>query len=313
MKSSTTIPYQILQKFGPNYLGSPSKSGEIRYKCPMCQEIKGTPDTKGKLYVNIHSLKFNCFRCGYKGIVSRNAEYDESKIYATTEQSMEVDEFIKDVSIILDGEDRFNLKIPITKVEESQGALNYLLGRGFTIEQCRYYDLRVGGLHSNFGRIVIPNEVDHLVYTDYFSARSYIGQTPKYLNPRKDKSKIVFNLHRIQSGTPVILVEGPLTAIAAGYHAVASLGKTLSDEQAAKIVAKHPTAIYVNYDYGAETFADQACLKFSKLVSGEIPIYNVLMKDERDAADLTKDEYLQCLKEAKLYNPVLSNLSRLLN
>ena len=111
-----------------------------------------------------------------------------------------------------------------------------MLNRGFTMEQLLYYDLRVGTLDMEFGRVIIPNQVSKLIYRDFYAARSFIGQEPKYHNPFGiNKSQIVFNLHRIKENDTIILVEGPLTAIAAGYHAVASLAKALSAEQASQL------------------------------------------------------------------------------
>ena len=40
---------------------------EIVYMCPFCIDNKGTPDMKGKLYVNTVKNVYHCFRCGASG------------------------------------------------------------------------------------------------------------------------------------------------------------------------------------------------------------------------------------------------------
>ena len=303
------IPYQVSAKFGSNPVGDNGDS-ELIYHCPYCVGRKGTPDTKGKLYVNTKSFKFHCFRCGYSGVISRtNINHD--KVYEPDIEELDTDKFIKSISSALETE-KYPLKIPIDKIFTNDTAVEYLLNRGFTEQQMKYYDLRVGNFNQEFGRIIIPNQVYKEVYVDTYSARSFIGQEPKYHNPKGiNKKFVVFNLHRIEKYDTIILVEGALTAIAAGYHAVASLGKTLSIEQASQIAQKKPKRIYVNYDYGAEEESHKACELLYSLIP-DTPIYEVLMPDDRDAADLSKEEYAEQLNKAILYQPLLNIISTII-
>ncbi len=300
-----TVPYKILAVFGPNPMRGNGKD-EIRYYCPKCIERKGTPDHKGKLYVNVNNLKFNCFRCGYKGQL-REVKVDDNKVYEE-EKTIDRSDLIEKLSSVISSPSTFNLKIPIEKVTENQTATQYLLDRGFTYEQMKYYDMRVGNINNEFGRIIIPNQVSKLVYTDFYSARTYINQVPKYHNPGKEKSKIVFNLHRIKEGSPIIVVEGALTAVAAGYHAVATLGKTMTKDQASLIIMKHPSVIFLNYDFGAEKNSEDAC-KLLYSMAPDIPIMEVLMPDDRDAADLSHKEYTERLANATKFDPLLRKLT----
>lgn len=308
-KTDLPIPYKILATFGPNALHGNGKD-EIRYYCPKCIERKGTPDTKGKLYVNINTLKFNCFRCGYKGQL-KDVKVSDSKVYETS-VDLDAKNLIQDLEDAIGNSEPFPLLIPINKVTENPRATQYLLNRGFTYRQMEYYDMRIGNLNNEFGRIIIPNQVSRLVYTDFYSARTYIDQVPKYHNPGKEKSKIVFNLHRIQEHTPIIVVEGALTAIAAGYHAVATLGKTMTKDQASKIAQKHPSVIYVNYDNNTLKESTAAC-QLLRQFCPETKIYNVIMENDKDAADLSHEEYTECLKRAVEYDPLYSGLLSLLN
>lgn len=305
------IPYQIIATFGHPF--KDNGVDELTYYCPMCLERHGSPDTKGKLSVNTKSLLFHCFRCGYSGKLSSNKnDYNSNKIYQE-DLEKDTDELIGNINEALDDDThKFKLTIPIEKVTTNEEATKYLLDRGFTYEQMEYYDMRIGNRFKEFGRIIIPNQVDKLVYTDFYSARTYIGQTPKYHNPKIKKSNIVFNLHRIQEGSPIIIVEGALTAIAAGKRAVATLGKTIDPRQAALIAEKKPSVVYLNYDFGAEEFSHKACETLHKVLPNT-PIYEVLMKDDRDAADLTHEEYAECIANAKLYDPLQNSLENLLD
>lgn len=307
--SILSIPYRIVAQFGYSPVGN-NGVDELIYRCPECINRKGSPDTSGHLYVNVKNYKFHCHRCGYSGKIgyrkiNQDLIYDE-----TIDQDSE--ELFKNIDSLINTKEKLTLKIPINKITSSSTATQYLLNRGFTYQQMKYYDLRVGTLEQEFGRIIIPNKVDHLVYTDTYSARTYIGQIPKYHNPSQiKKSEIVFNLHRIKEGTPIILVEGALTAIAAGYHAVASLGKNLSISQASQIAQKKPSVIYVNYDYDAQEYSHKACSLLYKYLP-DTPILEVIMKDDRDAADLSCDEYVECLKNAIKYQPLYNDIFRLI-
>lgn len=305
------IPYRIIATFGYDYVGLNRSKTEVIYKCPECINRAGTPDTSGHLFVNLKSQKFHCVRCDYAGKINNSIKLSKSRQY-DEDQDKNLEETIKELnSVIVDSPCQFNLKIPIDKVTTSPTATQYLLDRGFTYEQMKYYDMRVGNLSQEFGRIVIPNQVSHLVYTDMYSARTYIDQTPKYHNPFDvKKSEVVFNLHRIKEGSPIILVEGALTAVAAGYHAVASLGKILSRSQASQILKKNPSVIYVNYDFGAERSSKEACELLYRL-NPNVKIKEVLMKDDRDAADLSKEEYVKCLSSAVDYRPIFDSMVRL--
>lgn len=311
IRNNINVPYQIVAVFG-DPVGSNGKD-EVRCYCPNCLERKGSPDKSGHLFVNTKTLVYHCVRCDYSGVIRRDLKVDSRKIY-DEEKEKDVSDTIRKFKEIFSGEDSYPFKIPIDKVTTSSTATKYLLQRGFTLEQMEYYDMRVGSLSQEFGRIIIPNRVSKRVYTDMYSARSYIDQSPKYHNPfDAKKSHIVFNLHRIPEGSPIILVEGVLTAVAAGFHAVSSFGKILSRSQASQIVAKHPSVIYVNYDYNTLRESNDAC-RLLRSLSPEVKILNVIMKDDRDAADMSREEYVKCLESAVLYEPpIYKDILELIN
>lgn len=310
LPSGVSVPYKIISAFGPDYMRGNGKD-EIRYYCPECMNRRGKPDKSGKLYVNVYSFKFNCFYCGYSGTIGQDVVVNHNKNYERT-LDQDVSYLLSTFEEIQSQEDsKYKLRIPIRKIFDNPTATEYLIKRGFEEKKLEYYDLRVGDYNYMFGRIVIPNEVKFLTKTDYYTGRSFIDQVPKYKNPTVEKSDIVFNLFRVEEERPIIVTEGPLTAIAAGYQAVATLGKTMTRSQAAQILQKKPSRVYVNYDYGAEEWSRRACYLLSKM-SPETEIFEVLMKDERDAADLSHQEYRNCLLNAKPYNPLYDKISNLI-
>ena len=145
--------------------------------------------------------------------------------------------------------------------------------------------------------------------TDMFVAR-YIREIPKdaqgkdmiprYLNPFGDnRRKCVFNLHRIPKGVPIIITEGSLTAISAGSNAIATYGKYVTDSQLKTILSNQPSSIYVNLDPDAYESAVALCDKLLRMTS--VPIYLVVLPDDKDANDLGHEDYMKYIINAKQY------------
>ena len=121
-KVNIKIPYQVESVFG-SPIGDNGKD-ELIYYCPKCEERHGSPDRKGKLYVNNKSLSFYCFRCGFKGHISKNEAYNESKIYED-DLDEDLDKIAHQIAT-LENTDRFPLTIPINKVFENEKAHNHI-------------------------------------------------------------------------------------------------------------------------------------------------------------------------------------------
>lgn len=193
--------------------------------------------------------------------------------------------------------------IPTLDIRKSQVAFEYCLKRGITEELISYYDMRLG-MDDLFGRIVIPNQVfgDGRIWTDMYSARSYIDQEPRYQNPREcNKEEIVFNIHRIPDNPDVIYVnEGVITAVKAGKEAVAIYGSYPSDSQVSQIVAKKPKRIMCTLDNDESgQHGNKALLeKLSNVYKGEL--YEIIMPPETDAADLGEERYKSYVEENKM-------------
>lgn len=308
------IPISVdLVKRGHGYKDG---SHEYRYNCPFCLENRGDPDTKGHLFVNDRLGVYHCYRCGASGrIQEENSEY-------STRELIDNSELLKDLSLLVsdNSDEVLDMVIPRKKALDDGAAKDYLNSRGFTDEVIDYYDMRVGSVFSNLlGHVVIPNVVRHQVMTDMYCARSFIGSNPKYKNPPASRaSHIVYNLHRIKDyPSRIIICEGALNAIAAGKNAVALYGKECSEVKLSKILAKHPSQIVVNLDYDAQNKAYELADRIRhRDRSIEVKILLINNEKYKDAADYLQagriDEYREMIETCEVYNPMLSDLVKLL-
>ena len=300
MKKNPKLEY-IEEKFGTDY--KETSGDEIRYDCPYCPEVRGKPDGDYKFYVNTKTLQYICFKCETKGKLTLD---DELSDYINSDKDIfeQVKEFLNldkdEQEKEEDGEEFF--KIPVESALSRETARDYLLGRGLTEDDIRYYSIRLGNISKRdfFGRVIIPNRIINAVYTDMYVARAYIESEEKrkrYDNPSNSKSsEVVFNLHRIKDNPDkVIICEGVISAISAGRDAVALYGKYASDEQIKQIIDKKPDRVYVALDGDARKESKDLCSRIKKLYKGEV--YCVLLPDEKDPNDLGHQKFQEYLQE----------------
>lgn len=300
------IPWKIRQQFGDNYLSVKELSSglEVNYNCPYCVTRGKTPDTKGHLFVNIESGVYHCYRCEAAGRVYSDGT-DQSNDRVVIDNTKLLNR-LKECNDKLQGTSSVDevtwLKIPYVSVLTNPIATEYMTNRGFSESLLVERDVRVGSIFDElYGRVVVPNRVKDLVYTDMYSARSYLNQDRKYLNPTVKKSNIVYNLHRISDNPEyIIITEGVLTAMRAGSNAVAVYGHSCSKSQLRQIYNKNPKLIYVNYDRDAYLESLELC---KEIYDRGIPVINVVMPDNRDAADYELSDYMQIVKSSRLYKP----------
>ena len=191
------------------------RSDEWIFKCPSCG--------KEKLYVNVRSGAFLCFRCypnvrGFLREAGSNLEFlIPSGSTAPTETS----------------ESRSNLNVdwyPINRPPKSlleEAVLDYLLReRCLTWSQVSLFKL---GVSHSFLAVSIP------LGAHFFALRFLYNANSKYLYSRDfKKSKILFNYERVlASGSKRVFVfEGVFDVICARpFDSVAILGSFLSSEQ----------------------------------------------------------------------------------
>lgn len=304
----------ILNKFGTDFVGR--VRDEILYICPYCEDRVGSPDGHGHLYVNNKNLLYFCQRCGAKGFVGKSNQYFEFDPVPSDQEMFGLLESVVGDSYKLTTDKLF--RIPMGLVNPNSKCGRYLLNRGITESIIKYYSIRQGeGKRKD--RVFVPNKIyhhesDELIYedTDMYVARycddiplNSRGKAafPKYLNPPgADKNKIVFNLHRIDKGTPIIICEGVFSAISAGRNAVAIYGKTISQTQLSLILSNEPSRIYVCLDPDARKEAIALCYKLTKVAS--VPIYDIVMPTGHDPNSLGHNEFMEILVKTRQFDPV---------
>ena len=315
------IKPQIIARFGEDYVGV--SGDEIVYHCPYCEENGRGPDTHGHLYVNNRSCLFYCQRCGAKGYVAPiGTDYVFDPIPSDEELYLLLE------STLGRSEKRDLFDIPPHLVAEGTTAFDYLKSRGISKSMIEHYSIRQGQVSNRVtrGRVVVPNEIfysdDHSVeMTDMYVARYYRpipknsdtgkDKFPKYYNPPgAQKSKSVFNLHRIQMNSPIIICEGVFTAMSAGSSAVAIYGKQISNYQLALIMAKSPSAIYVALDPDAYSESLSLCYRINHYTDKNV--YNVRLPDGEDANSLGHNKFMDKLMHTRVFDPIELEIRRIL-
>jgi hypothetical protein len=287
----------ITEKFGKDYISA--KDGKhIRYNCPFCQHRRGKSDNDYKMYVNYVKGAFYCFKCHAKGRfgkphVDPDNVYKYLKIYEDSNTDLCKDD---------DSEEDNVFFLSHIDIADNTEAFKYLKSRHVTRELIDYYNIRLG-TNELFGRVVVPNILlgKEGIWTDMFSARSYIGQKPKYLNPEGcKKTNSVFNLHRTNKNGRVYIVEGVMTAINAGKEGICTYGSSPSEQQLTSILDMNYEEMYCIYDndpsgvHGNQELAEGLSKRNS---CGTI--FTVIMPPGIDAADMGEEKFKKYVEQNK--------------
>lgn len=287
----------IISKFGSDF----TRSGdEMLFHCPYCPESGHRNDDR-KLYVNSKSGKFWCHRCEMHGRIGSQFAY----LFGDQKDCVkEMLKFIGGNNPQIEVQDDMYFMIPQYKLADYPDTIpyNYALSRGITHEMMVHYDIRAFGDGVQFhNRIVIPNKVKNGNWTDLYTSRAILDDMKiRYFNSKfSNKVNIVFNLHRIEYGTDIIVNEGPLNSIIAGNNSVALYGKYASNSQIHQIAYKNPKRIYISLDYDARKQALQLADRFHQVLpSAEIRLVD--LPDKTDAADLGRLDYLSLVEDSKI-------------
>lgn len=288
-------------------LGDPN---EWRICCPFCIHRGHSEDTEYKCHINTEKLFYHCFRCEIKGRL--NKEYQEITSCLRKPQSLG--------DLRLKAETLFHKEITIDyQLDISQFsmeldekttpyAFKYLIDRNMTIDEIKKYKICVGKSYTNEegelitmwgGRVIFPFVEDGVPI--YAIGRAYTGKKPKYLNSEGSKSNIVYGIDDVKG--VCILCEGVISAIAAsrvtGIPAIATLGKSISEIQVAKIRACCKN-ICLSYDGGVPEKEIRTNLRILLNENFE-NIWNVTLPKGTDPDDLGLS-YLEYYKQAQKIN-----------
>lgn len=300
---------QALQNIGIKTHFAPNN--EFAIACVFCG------DHEHHLHINEAKQRYFCYRRGCKGHTNTiikhfglSLDLKESTETSTLEKLKKrfsditlkpvQDKAIPPVSLDLS---KYQ-PLGHTKSLLASKAKQYVLNRGFTEEQIKQYDLRIGsGEHT--GRIIIPfYEHQNCVY---FQARAYMmSPVKKVRNPTKQditdgKSKWLFGFDQAQAYEQVVVCEGWASAMSAGLNAVAISGTALSTTQLKKLICNWNDFVIL-LDYKAENAAIKIACElrlfkpYAKIQIGLLPY--------GDPNEITALELDDCLNDLKPFETI---------
>lgn len=297
-------------------LGVPSK--QVQGKpwrayvcCPYCPSKGKSPDTKFHLGINFKTGNFKCFRCNTAGTLHDLQQHIKGALsfgvhdYGST--SLEDLKNRLNSTLKLKEDPTYDLdqfSWPISE-DDTPVAYKYVKERGFSDEEMRVYDLRVGRAYFEgenqikkwSGRVLFPYYEDGDV--TFVVGRAYTGKDPKYLNSPTGKDRVVYGIERVQNRT-AILCEGFISAKAAERHSgvsgLSTLGKTLSPRQLTRIQQTCDT-VFVCLDGTDDVLRSERSRINRQLIRAKIKVYEVLMR--HGDPDDEPAEFIRAFKEAR--------------
>lgn len=265
---------------------------ESLYYCPYCESEKGSPDIRGKLYVNWQKRVGWCHRCetslrddGYVDLV-----YVSSKLRAFLSNE-------KDPVRI------FTVDSWTTPVHEDCEAQSYLESRDITPDMIEEFGLRASKFPIR--GIVIPNLELKNGTTDYFQIRSLQKwYRPKYSN-LPEVRKPLYRRHALKHGhSCVVINEGTLSAVSQsrieGVGVLSIYGKYITDIQLESLKDIRPKICYIGLDGGFLKNISSTASRVQKVIGCEVRC--ILYPWQKDPNDLSEKELRQCWDSALPFN-----------
>ena len=302
--------------------------------CPMC----GKP----KLAVNVAKRAWQCWTCKFAGrkaevLIAATLELDPTQLssYLTTGILALAREKIDPLSP--KKEKRGVLpKAPLPPgTAPLQGSASlYAAQRGIPEAHAKLFGLASvlgdgsGSVADRLltGRLLIPvfDLRNRLVY---WVARACDGHEIKTFNlPRSERqpawgiqrveksatrSEVLVGLHAVKAGSRVVVVEGPMDAVVCGAGFVATLGASLSVEQAFLIASTGASEAVILYD--PDEAGDKGAQAAFRRLSPFMPTRIANCPPDSDPADLGRREALRVVGEAPATStipPLVRRLNR---
>tara|TARA_R100000152_G_C6779821_1_gene211863 strand:- start:889 stop:1821 length:933 start_codon:yes stop_codon:yes gene_type:complete len=268
---------------------------ENLFFCPFCKHHKR------KLSVNTEKNVFKCWICDATGSVSKLVYR-----YGTQEQKQqwkkefgrvdisEFDNLFADQTTEIQPKQRIKLPDELISLAsrnlplKARAAMRYLKTRGITEGDILKWKIGFCAAGEYKNRIIFPSFNDE-GYCNYFVARTYADEWPKYKNPSVSKD-MVFNELYVDWSKEIILVEGVFDAVVAG-NAIPLLGSTLREDTALfKALVRHDKDIYIALDKDA----NRKALKLVRLLQKyNKQIFKVDTSGFEDVGTMTKEEFLK--------------------
>jgi len=245
-----------------------AKNGkEMRVCCPFCRARVGRADTKYHLYVSAIKHVAHCFRCNWAGnwvglIMSVDGcSYGEA-LTNIRQPRLDVNDYDDIEKELRPHSPRGLVQAnDIISAPEGYSPLTYKHNENspeYRVEEqavWRYLECKRNVprelIMSVFGWIPGTQRAWCLVDDGWWQGRLIVPGEPKYLSPPWPKGDSLWNAQALDRYDHVIVCEGIFSAIAMGKTAVALCGKTINDEQAARIANAAPSQLTVLLDADA--------------------------------------------------------------
>ena len=285
-------------------LGNPYKAREeFLFHCPYCEHHKR------KFSVNIEKDVYKCWVCDMRGrnltrLVRRFGSYKHKQEWSQFEAQIDysVLETLFDIPVaekqIIELPPEFvslaNRDLPPTAFMPRK----YLKDRGLRRKDIIWWKIGFCSSGEYENRIIIPS-FDKDGDVNYFIARTYTRDFPKYKNPTVNRD-IVFNELFVDWTADLVLVEGVFDAITVGHNAIPLLGSTLREESKLfQKIVQNDTPVYLALDPDAYRKSLEIV---KKLLTYDVETYMIKVTPYADVGEMTPDQFIEHKKTAKRMN-----------
>lgn len=287
---------------GQNY----SSGEELLFHCPRCEHHKK------KLSVNLDKNVFKCWVCDWRGksiyrIIRRYGTYDQKQTWKSFSGTVDIVNFSNKLfeEVVVDSRQKINLPDEFKSLANKSMPktafypLNYLESRGLGKSDIIRWKIGYCDTGEYSGRVIIPS-FDNEGDVNYFIARAYDREWPRYKNPTNARKDIIFNDLFLDFDEDLVIVEGVFDAIVAGPNAVPLLGSTLSERHALlQKIIENDTPVYIAMDADAK----KKELKIIKLLMKyDIEVRKVDINPYSDVGQMKKGIFLDKKQSATLVN-----------
>lgn len=277
----------------------------VAFRCPGC----GKNPEKKKLVVRIDNEKWHCWVCDTKG----RSILGLLRKYAPSHAGEWRNRFTEDRRFHFDNdetpvEEKVELPecLPVEALlkerdPDAKAILMYLESRNVDLDKAYRYRL-CGGLRGKVRRRVVFPSFDSEGKINYWTARAIDKVPHKYMNPRADRKKIVFNEVDVDWTREVTLVEGPFDLLNAGQNAIPLLGSVLMrDSLLLQRIVENQTPVTLALDSDMEKKSHD----IAKMLYG----YNIRVRiaelgDSKDVGEMTDSEFKLVVDAAVEWKPI---------
>lgn len=282
----------------------PWKDGlNFSFKCPNCK----SSSEKKKLVLKIDSEEWHCWVCELKGrsILSLLRKYssysNEWRERFTSERRSIFEDDIKPQEVQIELPDCQTIESLLGSLDpDAKAILKYLESRNVDLDKSYRYRL-CGSLRGKTRRRVIFPSFDSNGDLNYWTARAVGKSNIKYLNPKIERSNIVFNEIDIDWNQELTIVEGPFDLLNAGDNATTILGSSLSKGSLLlqRIVSMStPVLLALDSDMKKKSH------NIAKILYGYgIRVRIADLGNNKDLGEMSKDEFFSISSNAKEWNP----------